>query len=213
MVRKILKICFFSSLLVILTVIALLAVSPFYIYSVFNQESPVARLHFSQQGEMEYLATVTTGNFCKGQTYSLSGDQFQLDAGFTKWIGAAVILGFEPRYRLDRLSGRYSDIQQQNSRQTISHDLAPDLLFDFFDEIENSGHEPWLVDTTFGSSVYRNIDPLLSYTVYATEDSLVIRTEPIVSYSESGNLVIDVSQGCAESRSGFKDLLVRVNPG
>lgn len=216
MIRKLLRLGGFSVIILLLTVLSLLAVSPFYIYSVFNQEHPVARLEFVQLDAMEYLATVTTGSSCIENTYPVFGDQFQLDVGFVKWKGAAVLAGFKPRFRLDRLSGRYSNTQQQNTLQTISHDLAPDLIFDFFADFENnsgnSGDNSWLVDTSFGSSVYQEIDPLLSYTVYATEDSLILRQTPILEYSEdTGNLVIDINQGCADTSTTFRNLLLKVN--
>jgi len=212
LIRKFLRPGEISVILLLLAVLSLLAVSPFYIYSVFNQELPVARLEFVQLGEMEYLATVTSGSSCIENTYPVFGDQFQLDAGFVKWKGAAVLLGFKPRFRLDRLSGRYSDTQQQNSLKTVSHDLAPDLVFDFFADFENNSDNSWLVDTSFGSSVYQEINPLFSYTVYATEDSLILRQSPILEYAEdTGILMIDITQGCADTNTTFRNLLLKVN--
>ena len=212
LLRKIFRLGGFSVILLLLAVLSLLAVSPFYIYSVFNQELPVARIEFVQLEEKEYLATVTTGNSCIENTYPVFGDQFQLDAGFVKWKGAAVLAGFKPRYRLDRLSGRYSNTREQNTLQTISHDLAPDLVFDFFTDFENNSDNSWLVDTSFGSSVYQEINPLFSYTVYATEDSLILRQTPILQYAQdTGNLVIDITRGCADSSTAFRNLLLKVN--
>lgn len=191
---------------------ALLSSAPLYIYDRFNQETPVARLSFIKTDDFNYIAQLQQGDFCSNRQFMVLGDQFQLDAGFVKWKGAAVLLGFKPRFRLDRLSGRYSDTQQQNSLKTVSHDLAPDLVFDFFADFENNSDNSWLVDTSFGSSVYQEINPLFSYTVYATEDSLILRQSPILEYAEdTGILMIDITQGCADTNTTFRNLLLKVN--
>lgn len=213
MIRKLIKITGLGIFLFVLSLAGLLVISPFYVYAVFNQEFPVARIEFQQLGEFEYIARLSTGDFCETGEYVIQGDQFQLDAGFAKWKGAAVLLGFKPRYRLDRLSGRHSDIRRQNSMPGEAHDLAPDLLFDFFTDISRDDTDSWLVDTTFGSSVYQDIEPLQSYTIFATEDSLILRTRPILEYeADSGELLIDISQGCANAENkDFKNLLLRLN--
>lgn len=212
-IRKLLKITGLGFFLCILSLASLVVISPFYVYAVFNQELPVARVEFQQLGEFEYLARLSTGDFCESEEYTIQGDQFQLDAGFAKWKGPAVLLGFKPRYRLDRLSGRYRDIRRQNSMPGGAHDLAPDLLFDFFTDINRDATDSWLVDTTFGSSVYQDIEPLQSYTIFATEDGLILRTRPILQYEEeSGELIIDITQGCAGAdNKGFENLLMRIN--
>lgn len=197
-------------MLVLLLLASLLLVSPFYVYEVFNQETPIARLEFQVRGETQYLVRLSQGDFCRQEEFLIRGDQFQLDAGFVKWKGLAVILGFEPRYRLDRLSGRYEDVRQQKSQPIEAFDLAPDMLFDFFDEEGNSSDDNWLVDTSFGASVYQRIDPTLRYTVFATEDSLILRTTPVVDRDE-GNLVITIERGCAETDSAPKSFFLGLN--
>ena len=200
MIRKTLKYFRRLTLLSIAGVTALLLSTPFYIYDQFNQETPVARLAFKQTGDYNFTALLQQGDFCSSQAFTILGDQFQLDAGFVKWKGLGVILGFKPRYRLDRLSGRYSDITRQNNLDNLAHNLAPDVLFDFFDENTPAGSSGWLMDTRYGSSVYLNIDPSLRYTVYATEDGLITRAEsPAEFIRENGQLQIEITQGCAGS--------------
>jgi len=191
---------------------ALLSSAPFYIYDRFNQETPVARLSFIKTDDFNYIAQLQQGDFCSNRQFMVLGDQFQLDAGFVKWKGLAVLLGFEPRYRLDRLSGRYSNLNAQNSLETISHNLAPDLLFDFFDETAPEGKQGWLIDTRYGSSVYLSIDPSLLYQIFATEDGLIARTEPILNYNrQNGELQIDITQGCSGSPSTLESMSTSLN--
>ena len=200
MIRKLFKYFRRFTLLFIAGVTALLVSTPFYIYNQFNLEIPVARLTFEQAEAYNFTAFLQQGDFCNSQAYTILGDQFQLDAGFIKWKGLGVVLGFKPRYRLDRLSGRYSEIARQNNQDNLAHNLAPDVLFDFFDENTPAGSSGWLMDTRYGSSVYLNIDPSLRYTVYATEDGLITRAEsPTEFIRENGQLQIEITQGCAGS--------------
>jgi hypothetical protein len=179
---------------------ALLVSTPFYVYDQFNQEEPVAQLTFEQKGDHEFTAMLRQGDFCSSEQFKILGDQFQLDAGFVKWKGLGVALAFKPIYRLDRLSGRYSDIVQQNNQNHLAHNLAPDVLFDFFDKNERGDSNGWLLDTHYGSSVYLNIDPSLNYTVYATEDGLITRAElPKELNQENEQGQKETTQGCAPS--------------
>lgn len=208
---KTLRYCRNLALVCLLALLALLGVSPFYIYDRFNQETPIARLRFRQTGEDTYQAELRYGDFCRPRYYTVEGDQFQLDAGFIKWKGLGVLLGFAPRYRLDRLSGRYSDVDRQNERGTTAYDLAPDVLVDFF-AANPQGDSNWLVDTRYGSSVYLAMNPDMGYTVYATEDGLITRATPLQEpRRQDGQLVITIDRACGGSPPLLETLSEKTN--
>ena len=211
MLRRLIRFTGLGLVLAIVIVGSLLVISPFYIYDVFNQEFPIARLEFTHSGDNAWTAWLSRGDFCTREEYPVMGDQFQVDAGFVKWKGPAVLLGFRPRYRLDRLSGRYRDVQAQNTQTGLAHDLAPDMLFDFFDENTRESTDGWLIDTTYGSSVYYAIDPLLRYTVYATEDGLILRTADILNRDGDNGLVIEINEGCSDAGEGARSLFLKLN--
>lgn len=212
MLKKPLRYCRNLALLSVLFILALLGVSPFYIYERFNQEIPIARLQFERQGDYAFTAELTQGDLCTPRYYDITGDQFQIDAGFVKWNGLGVLLGLSPRYRLDRLSGRYSDIQLENSREHAAYDLAPEVLFDFFNENSPEGNSGWLLDTSYGSSVYLSINPALRYTVFATEDGLITRAQPRQEYTrQDGRLVIEINEACGAGDSIIDSMIVKLN--
>jgi hypothetical protein len=212
LIRRLIRFTGAGFLLSLLIVGCLLVLTPFYVYEVFNQEFPIARLEFTPMGDYEYMGRLSRGDFCTQEEYRILGDQFQVDAGFVKWKGPAVLLGFKPRYRLDRLTGRYRDTRLQNTRQGMAHDLAPDMLFDFFSENTRESSDGWLIDTSYGSSVYYAIDPSLRYTVYATEDGLILRSVGIQDIRrENGNLVIEINQGCGDAGTDARGLLLELN--
>ncbi|MCG8325688.1 MAG: hypothetical protein MI673_09230 [Thiotrichales bacterium] len=208
MTRKLIGIVLYFAVPLFIVMLIVLSLSSYWMYSRFNIEKPIAELVFRPFDESVYIAEVRTGDFCFPQEFPVYGDQWQLDAGFLKWKGAGVMLGFESLYRLDRLSGRYSDINEQNTRRTRSHDLRPEVWFDPFESgLLNQGH--WLIDTRFGSSVYLDIDTAKKYIVYKTEDALIVKQTPGKSAIEGQNLLdIEISRACGND-PGIMDKLAR----
>lgn len=122
-------------------------------YSRFTTETPVARLSFQQAGERAFDATVVAAD---GRRFDvpLAGDDWQLDARVVKWTPFAVLSGLDPVYRLDRISGRYRDIDTERSRAKTVYDLATDSGLDLWQLAQR--YPRWLpfVDTEFGSGAY-----------------------------------------------------------
>jgi len=194
----------------ILSLAFLLLIAPFYIYSQFNAEEAIAELEFDKISEQYYIAHLSTGDLCIAQDFPIQGDQWQLDAQFLKWKGIAVTLGFESRYQLERLSGRYVDIIQQNESTNSAFDLSPELLLNLFPSSYADSKEGILIDTLYGSSVYLNIDTTKSYRVYKTEDGLIVRSEErAIPVSEGGVLTISITKAC-ETNPSTLDRLARI---
>jgi hypothetical protein len=177
--------------------LALLCSAPFYVYGRFNAEQPIAEISFKQLDHKRYQAYLATGDLCSVQTYELHGDQWQLDASFVKWRGLGTLLGLESLYRLDRLSGRFADVSEQNAAAGLSYDVAPPVFIDVFPRQRGErGLAGLLVDTHYGSSVYLDIDTTRRYRVYKTEDALIARAmESPADNPGEVTLVIDKACG------------------
>lgn len=184
-------------------------VAPYYVYSRLNSEQPVARLEFESLGKDWYLASVTRFPECTVANYRIQGDQWQLDASFLKWKGIAVLLGADSRVALDRLSGRFSAIEQARSSTPSVHELKPDTWFAFGESLVE-GTDSFLVDTRFGSSAYMSIDPEKSYWVYKTEDALIARSLPRnQTMVEEGVMTLVIDQSCGDSESDALEAFAR----
>jgi hypothetical protein len=107
--------------------------------------------------------------------FKISGDEWQLDARFLRWKSWATILGQDPMFRLERLSGRYSDIEQAKVAQRSLHALNSQAGVDVW----KLGREyaEWLpfIDAYFGSSVYMPLAADGEYLVTATDSGLMVR--------------------------------------
>lgn len=80
-------------------------------YRPLQGEAPLVTLSFQADGAQRYRVDLREGNDVRSVT--LEGDLWQLDARLFKWKGLAALIGLEPGYRLDRLSGRFLAIEQQ----------------------------------------------------------------------------------------------------
>ncbi len=121
-------------------------------YRVLARETPVATVVAHQLGP-EYWRIDLQLPGGHDRTLPLNGDDFRLEAVVVKWKLPAELAGVPPLYRLDRLSGRYTDAGQASEARSTIYDLrapGPDL-FDL-----RHRYPDWLpmVDTQFGSGVY-----------------------------------------------------------
>jgi hypothetical protein len=189
----------------------ILCAAPFYVYGRFNAEQPIAELSFKQLGPQRYRAYLATGNLCEVKTYDLLGDQWQLDASFLKWKGIGTLLGLQSLYRLDRLSGRYANIDQQNSREKQSNDIAPKVLLNLFPQSKEKAVSGFLVDAHFGSSVYLDIDVSKKYRVYKTEDALIAKAVEMPVSDNEQEVTVVIDKACGGKPGLFQKLVTVAN--
>lgn len=145
-------------------------------YRVLGGETPVATVVAHKLGP-EYWRIQLQLPGGHDRTLPLNGDDFRLEAVVVKWKLPAELAGVPPLYRLDRLSGRYTDAGQASEARSTIYDLrapGPDL-FDL-----RHRYPDWLpmVDTQFGSGVYM---PLVDGGVYKVSlmatGALVVRPD------------------------------------
>jgi hypothetical protein len=134
-------------------VAALLLAVALHGYGRLTTETQVARLSFSQTGPQRFEATVVLPDERRIEV-ALAGDDWQLDARVVKWTPFAVLAGLDPLYKLDRISGRYQDVEAERAHAKTVHDLAADGGLDLWRLAQS--HPQWLpfVDTEYGSGAY-----------------------------------------------------------
>src|SRR5687768_4423303 len=84
-------------------------------YARLTHERPVAQIVFEARGPQQFRATLAEVPSGEMQLFMLSGDEWQLDARVLKWRGWANLLGLDAQYRLERIGGRYRDIEQERN--------------------------------------------------------------------------------------------------
>ncbi len=167
-----------------LTMVVLLAAScvvlltaTVYTYDRLSAETLIAELWFDSTGERQYAAHLRTGDRCDELVLPLYGDQWRVDAEFLKWKYWALLFGLDSQYRLDRLEGRYRSAAEQNTQPNVAHDLSDRTAVDLVALAESLGAFNFLLDATYGSSTYHDIDVDNVYRVYRTQTGIITRHE------------------------------------
>ncbi len=90
-------------------------------YAPLPADKPLATLSF-QADAARYRVNVLEGG--QERSVVLEGDLWQLDVRLLQWKGLAALIGLKPGYRLERLSGRFLTIEQQDLAQQAEAQLA-----------------------------------------------------------------------------------------
>jgi len=144
-------------------------------YARLTYEEPIAQLAFVALGPQLYTATLVRSSSGDVQTFALRGDEWQLDARVLKWRGIANLLGLDARYRLERLGGRYVEIEQERSEERTVHALGAAPEFDLW--LLARAYPSWLpfVDAVYGSATYLPMADGARYQVTISPTGLVAR--------------------------------------
>lgn len=185
--------------------VALLLTANIYTYHRLTAETLIAELRFEATGDRQYLAYLRTGDRCRERVLPLLGDQWRVDAEFVKWQYWALLLGLDSDYRLDRLEGRYRSAAEQNTQPNIAHDLGGGTALDVVAIAQALGPLNFLLDASYGTSTYENIDTQRVYRVYRTTTGIITRSEPRPAESPRGQgLTVDVTAACGGQPSTWQ---------
>ena len=148
-----------------------------YTYQRLTLEKAIAELTFWEAGPQQYLAVITAEGYGAEQSYILRGDEWQIDARVLKWTAPAVLSGLDSRYRLERLSGRYRDIQQERADQRTVFELSSEPGLAIWPLLAGLTCCTAWIDTYFGNSTYMPMADQASYQVYLTQSGIIARPE------------------------------------
>src|SRR5450755_935672 len=98
-------------------------------YERLTREQPALEAQFTRIGEQQFDVALTYPSGVT-QRYALRGDDWQVDARVLKWHGAANVLGFDTAYRLERIAGRYTDIDRERKGERTVYALNPPRRID-----------------------------------------------------------------------------------
>jgi membrane protein implicated in regulation of membrane protease activity len=163
-----------GGVLVLMVVAAVLVAANLVTYARLTHEQEAARVTTRQLAEREFAVSVQTPDRPPRQ-YSLRGDEWQIDARVLKWRALGNLLGFDTVYRLERLSGRYGDVQSERSAPRTVHELAQDPGVDFWSMARRYHDYLPLADALYGSAAYVPMAEGAEYVVTVSASGLVVR--------------------------------------
>ena len=159
-------------------------------YARLTDERPVATLAIRQLAPQYFEATVTQPARddvpARTAVYPMNGDEWRMEAQVLKWKPWANVVGVDAQYRLDRLSGRYQNIEQERTGARSVHALAGGEVvtgpmryipwsLSVWDVAREYRQYVDAVDTLYGSAAYMPMADGATYEVWITQSGLIAR--------------------------------------
>ncbi|HEX6692284.1 MAG TPA: hypothetical protein VF110_14175 [Burkholderiales bacterium] len=163
-----------AALVIALGIGAALAAASLRTYNRLTQEQEAARVTTRQLGPTHY-AVVVQAKSAPARSYELYGDEWQIDARLLKWRPIATIAGFDTVYRLERLSGRYTDLDKEREAKRTVHGLADRTAVDFWAMVKSVHEYLPLADALYGSAAFVPMAEGAEYVVSVSTSGLVVR--------------------------------------
>ncbi|WP_312955342.1 hypothetical protein [Pseudomonas songnenensis] len=143
-------------------------------YASLPGEQPLVTLTFQAQGPQRYEVRLDQGK--ETRTAMLEGDLWQLDLHMLRWKSLAELIGLESGYRLERLSGRYLAVEQQNLARYARVELSEKPLgVDIWQSLELGQRDMHMVDAQMLRVDYMPIADGAVYTVELAPTGLIAK--------------------------------------
>ena len=143
-------------------------------YQRLSAEHPAGELQLARIGDHQFNGVFT---FPSGERadFALRGDEWQIDARVLKWQAFTNLLGFDAAYRLDRISGRYTSIEEERTLPRTVYALNPPDRVDLWALVHR--YNSWLpgIDALYGSATYVPMADGALYEVKVSQSGLVAR--------------------------------------
>ncbi len=166
-----------GALLLVGFLLVLLVFSNLHNYQRLTWEQPLAQIYLHRIKPQQYQLSIAWQDKSREpQYFMLEGDQWQLDARILKWKSWANLIGLDSYYQLDRLSGRFEDIEQARQRLPSLHRLSPPGRgLDIWKLQRLFRQQVSLVDTLFGQSVFMPMADGAQYEISIGQGGLLVR--------------------------------------
>ncbi|HKA59539.1 MAG TPA: hypothetical protein VKD28_13055 [Gemmatimonadales bacterium] len=122
-------------------------------YRALTHEVVAATIKTEPLGPQRFRATVTMPDN-RLAMFDLAGDAVYVDAHVLKWRPVGNLLGLTTAYELDRISGRYQRLSDEQQRERTVYSLATDKPFDAYDLARRYWLLRPLVDAEYGSATF-----------------------------------------------------------
>jgi len=124
-----------------------------YSYKQLESEQNIATISFVSLGEQHFSASfVEHGQ--RQEVFELHGDQWQLDSRIIKWKGMFTRLGLKTGYRLDRISGRYLLLNDEQTKKRSVYPVSKNVTgIDVWHWLKQSENDSF-VDARYGNSTF-----------------------------------------------------------
>jgi hypothetical protein len=143
-------------------------------YQRLSFEQPAGELQLTRTGERQYDGVLAYPDGERA-SFVLRGDEWQVDARMLKWTAFANLVGFDAAYRLERISGRYANIDDERKQPRTVYELASPGRIDPWELVHRyRSWVPW-IDAMYGSATYLPMSDGALYEIKVSQSGLVAR--------------------------------------
>lgn len=160
--------------LILLSAVAALIAVNLLTYQRLSFEQPAGELQLTRTGDREFNAVLT---YPSGEhaNFALRGNEWQIDAHVLKWHAFANLVGFDSAYRLDRIGGRYTRLEDERSEPRSVYSLNQPQRIDLWDLVHRyHSWVPWM-DALYGSATFLPMADGALYEIKVSQSGLVAR--------------------------------------
>lgn len=144
-------------------------------YQALTKEELAAVVKIEPTGVQKFTARFTLPDNSERE-FSLAGDQLYVDAHILKWKPLINIFGLHTVYELDRVAGRYEDLNEETSKSRTVYALSKDKPVDMFHLRRRFEILKPLVDAEYGSATFINSNRVEELKIMVSTTGLLIRT-------------------------------------
>jgi len=138
-------------------------------------EQLIGQIKFTESAPEQYVARLMLEGEDQDRMFEILGDEWQMDARVVTWKPPMTMLGLDPIFQLDRLSGRYSDIDEEQSKYRSVHALSEPVTMDVWKFARKyPGLMPG-VDAYYGTATYLPMAHGAIFEVTMTRTGLIAR--------------------------------------
>lgn len=143
-------------------------------FQALTREEVAAVVETRPTGEHAFRATI---RFPDGdrRSFRLRGDQIYVDARIVKWEPFVNVLGLHTAYELERIGGRYLELEAERDSPRTVHSLAEERPVDIGPLLERFPFLERVVDAEYGSATFVEVDSPRTLEVRVSTSGLLIR--------------------------------------
>lgn len=143
-------------------------------YSRITEENAIVEVFTDQVSRQRYIVTLFYSEEQQYQ-YEVQGDQWQIDAHIIKMTPLANLMGAKTIFALDRLSGRYENIQQEETSERTVHALNPYTNIDIWKFVNRFEAVLPGFDARYGNAVFMPMADGAEYFLIINQSGLLAR--------------------------------------
>lgn len=122
-------------------------------YQALTHEERIARVAIEPKEPQRFDVRFTFPD-SREQTFELRGDEFYVDARILKWTPQANLIGLHTMWDLDRVAGRYRDVEQERTAPRTVFTLGAKPPVDLFEMRRRFAALAPLFDAEYGSATF-----------------------------------------------------------